>query len=423
MATKFQWACVLPTVAAMVALMPPVWGSEMVHFTPSEDIQEQVQEAFILAKPGTTFHFGVGTYKFTAGLSLDVDDTTIRGDGMDKTIFSFSGQDAGAEGLYVTSDNVAVEDLAIEDATGNCFKSTGTDTLTLRRIRAEWTGGPKETNGAYGLYPVSSKNVLIEDCVVIGASDAGIYVGQSESIIVRRNRVEFNVAGIEIENCHGADVYENVATHNTGGILVFDLPGLPVQHGKNVRIFNNKIVDNDTPNFAPAGNIVATVPTGTGVMIMANSSVEVFKNTISGHGTTNVLLLSYLATLKPITDANYYPYPEAIHIHDNAFGDCGAAPAGESGALIARIGGSPLPDVVWDGVVNREKYADGSLPADRAIVISKNTKEGGEVGFVNLNLMEVLGDPQNASVKRDLSAHDGELPSLKAITLKQGVEK
>jgi len=33
-----------------------------------------------------------------------------------------------------------------------------------------------------------------------------------------------NVAGIEIENCTDADVYENISTNNTGGVLVFDLP-------------------------------------------------------------------------------------------------------------------------------------------------------------------------------------------------------
>jgi parallel beta-helix repeat protein len=67
-------------------------------------------------------------------------------------------------------------------------------------VRVEWTNGPDENNGAYGLYPVQSSNVLIEESVVIGASDAGIYVGQSNNIIVRNSRVEFNVAGIEIEN-------------------------------------------------------------------------------------------------------------------------------------------------------------------------------------------------------------------------------
>jgi len=52
--------------------------------------------------------------------------------------------------------------------------------------------------------------------VAIAAADAGSYVGQSKNVIVRNNRAESNVAGIEIENTQGADVYDNVAVDNTG---------------------------------------------------------------------------------------------------------------------------------------------------------------------------------------------------------------
>ena len=80
-------------------------------------------------------------------------------------------------------------------------------------------------------------------------------------MVVRNNRAEFNVAGIEIENTIGADVYDNVATNNTGGILVFNMPDLP-QAGHNTRLFNNQIVENNTPNFGAQGSAVASVPAG-----------------------------------------------------------------------------------------------------------------------------------------------------------------
>ncbi len=105
-------------------------------------------------------------------------------------------------------------------------RSIGCDGITFRKRAHQLDRRTQDRNGAYGLYPVLCKNVLIEDCVATDASDAGIYVGQSENIIVRRNRAENNVAGIEIENSVNADVYENMATNNTGGILVFSLPDL-----------------------------------------------------------------------------------------------------------------------------------------------------------------------------------------------------
>lgn len=411
-------APVEPPPAAPAVQAEPLPAPTVVQLGPGPDAQTQVQEAFIVAAPNTTFEFAEGRYEFTMGLSLDVDHCTIRGAGMDKTVFDFSKQDAGSEGLLVTADHVTLENFAIENAKGNCFKSNAANQLFIRRVRTEWTGGPKETNGAYGLYPVNGRDILVEDCVVRGASDAGIYVGQSENIIVRRNTVEFNVAGIEIENCHYADVYDNVATKNTGGILVFDLPGLPKQRGRNVRVLKNKVFDNNTKNFAPQGNIVAKVPTGTGIMVMSNSNVHIFENEIRDHGTINVLICSYLASGNEITDPNYYPFPEGIYIHSNVFGPGGKSPDGEFGQLAATFLGPELPDIVWDGVVNAQKFENGEIPAELRLYVEKNTKDGGgDVTFANIDALQFAVDPANAVVKRDITLHAGQLPALPAIAI------
>lgn len=393
-------------------------SAETVTFEPGPEVQTQVQEAFILSPPGTVFLFKAGKYTFDQSLSLDVADCTIRGEGMDKSVLTFQSQDAGAEGLYVTSDNVTLEDLAIEDTKGNAFKSNGADNLIIRRIRAEWTGGPKETNGAYGLYPVSATNTLIEDCIVRGASDAGIYVGQTKNVIVRRNLVEFNVAGIEIENCHDADVFDNIATRNTGGILVFDMPGLPMKDGQRSRVFRNKIYDNDTVNFAPAGNIVGTVPTGTGVIVMANYNVEIFDNDIYNNQTANVILTSWLSGGQPITDPEYNPFSEGIYVHSNRFGKGGYAPLGVSGEHMAKHAGVPLPDIIWDGSYDPTKLVDGNIAEERRIVIKDNKKTGdGEVTFANLGGAEAFLTLNQAAIQRDIAAYDGKVKPLSPVKL------
>lgn len=411
-------ACRMFVGTLAMALLGSWAHAETITLSPGPDVQMEAQEALILAEPGSVIRFEAGTYEFTMQLSLDVDGVTLRGAGMDKTILSFKNQDSGSEGLYVTSDNVTLEDFAIEDAKGNCFKSNGANNLTVRNVRAEWTGGPKESNGAYGLYPVSSRNVLIEGCVAIGASDAGIYVGQTENVIVRNSRAEYNVAGIEIENCHSAEVHDCVATNNTGGILVFDLPGLPMQRGRDVRVFNNKTYNNDTPNFAPEGNIVGQVPQGTGIMIMSNSNVEVFNNEIRDHRTYNILICSYLSTGKKVTDPEYYPYPEAIHIHNNTFGKGGWEPRGDVTKLVKLVIGQTFPDIVWDGVMNPESMEDGRLKADKAIVVRDNTKMGeGEVTFVNLDSGSLVGGDGTIEVDRDIANYGGELPPVAPVKM------
>ena len=151
----------------------------------------------IQAQPGDVITFGPGTYDFTRTLSLDVAGVTIRGAGMERTVLRFANQTTGSggEGVLITKGGFTIEDLAIEDPRGDALKVSGADGVTIRRVRVEWTRGPSSENGAYGLYPVESRNVLIENCVAIGASDAGIYVGQCEHVIVRHNVASQNVAG------------------------------------------------------------------------------------------------------------------------------------------------------------------------------------------------------------------------------------
>ena len=331
----------------LVSLAAAPLSARTIAVAAGDNAQERLQAALIDAAPGDTVELGRGRFALTDGLSLDVADVTVQGAGQDATTLSFSGQRGEGEGLLVTSSGVLLRDFGVENAKGNGIKAKGSKGISFVRLRVEWTGAPKETNGAYGVYPVSSTDVLIDRVTVRGASDAGIYVGQSKNIVVRDSLAEFNVAGIEIENSYDADVFGNTATHNTGGILVFDLPGLPQMGGHSIRVFDNKVIDNDTPNFAAKGNIVAQVPTGTGIMVMANRDVHVTGNHIDGNGGNAVVLASYR---QAFSDKSYNPLPREISVKGNHFGRNGFAPSFPGGGKLAAAVGGTLPPVMWDGV-------------------------------------------------------------------------
>jgi len=369
---------------------------------PELSFEESLQKQFIEAKAGDVIDIPAGVHQITRSLSLNVSGVTIRGAGIDTSVLSFANQIQGAEGLLVSANDFVIEDLAIEDTVGDAIKINQSRNVVIRNVRTEWTGGPLSTNGAYGIYPVQSQNILIEGAVAIGASDAGIYVGQSEQIIVRNSRAEYNVAGIEIENSTFADVYDNVATNNTGGILVFDLPNIPVQGGRNTRIFNNQIISNNVDNFAPVGNIVAGVPAGTGLMVMANDSIEVFGNEFTNNQTASVLIVSYLLGGRTTDDLNYDPYPEAIFIHDNQYVGGGNAPDSEPLKMLQAATGQAIPDIVWDGMVLGEKTPQQILCIQETPIPT----------FVNLDASNGFAAPSF-----DGSVHSCSLPSLSAITL------
>lgn len=369
---------------------------------PELSFEEALQQQLIQAQPGDIIDIPAGVHEMTRSLSLNVPGVTIRGTGMDSSILSFKNQIQGAEGLLISADDFVIEDLAIEDTVGDALKINESSNVSIRRIRTEWTGGALTTNGAYGIYPVQCDNVLIDGAVAIGASDAGIYVGQSSRIIVRNSRAEYNVAGIEIENSTFADVHDNIVTNNTGGILIFDLPNLPVQGGRNTRVFDNQIFANNTDNFAPVGNIVATVPTGTGIMVLANDNIEIFGNDLIENNSANVLIVSYLITELPIDDPDYDPFPESINLHNNQFRGGGESPDSEPLALLQSATGQAIPDIVWDGLLAPGRQASDILCF----------ADDGDTTFVNLDAGNGFAAPSF-----DSSPHQCSLPRLSVISL------
>jgi parallel beta-helix repeat protein len=375
--------------------------------------QKKLQEQLLDAKPGSVVEIPAGTYHLTSGLTLRANGVTIRGAGMDQTILSFKGQVTGPEGMLVYASNFTIEGLTIEDTKGDGLKINDGDNITIRKIKVQWTGGSKVSNGAYGIYPVKTRNVLIEDCVAIAASDAGIYVGQSNGVVVRRSRAEQNVAGIEIENTINADVYDNVATNNTGGILVFNMPNLS-QPGHSTRVFKNKVDKNNLGNFAAKGTAVASVPAGSGVVINSNSKVEIFDNDVTDNQTANVIISSYHSTgyyTEKGVAAGYDPYPKAIYVYGNRFKGGGDSPDGfDLKALkIAMYGLSGhLPDVLWDGYVDTRLMVKGVLPADQRICIQDG-----------VDVLNADGPNKYKNPSKDAAPFRCELAKLPPVTIPQ----
>lgn len=374
--------------------------SSALHAQP--DLEKQIQTQLILAEDGATIELPAAKIALAGTLSLDAKKRiTIRGAGQDKTVLSFKNQKQGAEGLKITNaENIVLQDFTIEDSKGDLIKTQQVRGILFRNITARWTGKPSKNNGSYALYPVQCSQVTIENCTAIGASDAGIYVGQSDSVWVRNCTARHNVAGIEIENTTHAWVSDNTATENTGGILVFDLPDLPKSAGGQVQVFRNRIFKNNHRNFAPKGNIVGTVPPGTGVMILATRGVEVFENQILDNRTASCAIISYELLDIPIKDKRYNPYPAAIAVHDNKFSSGKRWPTLRSpfGKLFLLKFGRRTPHILWDGIQDPTQIGtDGTLKPAFKICVRDN--ENGT--FANLR-----AEHKFKKINRDLAPHN-----------------
>jgi parallel beta-helix repeat protein len=246
------------------------------------------------------------------------------------------GKNLLPDAIAALGNHFTVQNLEIRNYQGNGVVVHKARNVTFRNLRVHNTG-------LYGVYPIECDGVLVEKCVVSGVRDAGIYVGQSRNIIVRQNEAFQNVTGIEIENSVNALVEENYVHHNTGGILVFLLPFNPSKVQDLTIVRRNRVVHNNTPNFADPEAIVSNVLKGTGIMILAADRTEVYENEVVGNDTVGIAVVSLLNLFPRTTPFDVEPFPDGNRIYRNILRENGKNPD----PRLARFGVRPV-DLLWD---------------------------------------------------------------------------
>ena len=165
---------------------------------------------------------------------------------------------------------------------------------------------------------------------------------------------------------------------------------------------HNSITGNNFSNFAPKGNIVAKVPKGTGILILATNHVDVYQNDIINNTTMGIGIISYFMTENEIKDTLYNPYPTAISIHENIFERKHAKVPmeGRFGQLyrFKLKFGKDVPFIVYDGILNPSLVdSSGLYGSDNRICIRNNKDQS----FANID-----AEHDFKNVSRDASKYD-----------------
>lgn len=297
---------------------------------------ESIQAAVRRARAGDTIEVMPGVYHEM--ITIDLDNITLRGvaGAAQPARPVLDGRGQLSDAVIVTGNNFIIEGFEVRDYTANGIVVQNAHAPVFRDLTIDKTG-------LYGVYPVSCTNVWVERVTATRIADAAIYVGQSRDIVVKDCTAHGNVTGIEIENSVNALVENNHVYNNTGGILVFVLPNNPSKAGRNCKVINNRVIDNNHPNFGAPNSIVSKVPPGTGIMIMAADETEVTGNEIRGNDCYGVAIFSLELAFPPGTDFDVGPTPENNWVHDNVYSDNGRNPAG----TLARAGLKGA-DLLWD---------------------------------------------------------------------------
>lgn len=329
--------------------------------------------AMVQVLPGDVIEFGCGYFELTSSLLIShTEDVRVTGCGRDKTVLSFKNNNAPEGILVANAAGITIENLTVLDTGGNGIELRGVDHGTVQHVRALWSSGggraspdpitagnytsrltvacthpatqdpddpqnalgdihsPDYTvsklSGRYGIYPVSSSSILIDDAESIGASDAGIYVGQTNTAIIQNSRAAYNVFGFEIENVRDGEYNHNVAECNTGGFLIYDLDGLR-QYGDRSVMHDNTSRKNNTYNFT-AGGFVSNVPPGSGMVTLAYDRIDIYDNTFEDNNTAGIIHTSYEVFPEGAgrpTENRIDWYTEGLHVFHNTFRNNGNA--------------------------------------------------------------------------------------------------
>jgi hypothetical protein len=165
--------------------------------------------------------------------------------------------------------------------------------------------------------------------------------------------------------------------------------------GHNVLVARNAVIKNNTANFAPKGNIVAGVPAGTGVMVMANENVIVRDNALIDNKSSNVMIVAYT---QKFDDPKYNPLPRKVLVESNIHGRAGFAPNFPGGEMMAAAMGGSLPPIITDGLGTEINIVD-------------------KVGIVSLGLTDQMQDRATATPSLAKPDDAARIAALKPIVL------
>jgi parallel beta-helix repeat protein len=229
---------------------------------------------------------------------------------------------AGADPEAMKSTEPKIHGLVVSGFTIKDFANNGLFTENVDRFAIVDVRSVNNRN--YGIFPTLSSNGLVTHSYASGAHDSGIWVETSQNVRVTHSLVEGNVNGFEISNSTGITLAHNVARNNTVGLASLYLPDIfderPDATGYVVR--DNRFVDNNKPNTARPGSILAMVPSGIGILHVGADDSLFLRNHFEGNDFAGFAVTDYcLVTLGTPFACGVDPSIPPGFLADNAASD------------------------------------------------------------------------------------------------------
>ena len=244
-----------------------------------------IQQGVDRARRGDLVLIAPGTYH--EAVIVKHPGVVVRGQDRNATILD--GQDKLVDGIAVTADEVAIENLTVHRYTNNgVLISGGYEAAQQGHDEPKVVEGYRMSyvtaynNGLYGLYAFMARYGVIENSYVSGHPDSGIYIGQCNpcDAVVRQSTAEFNSIGYEGTNAGGnLFVINSLFRNNRVGITPNSQRYERLAPQRESTIAGNTVIDNVAAGAPEQGKGAF----GIGIAIGGGGKNLVTHNYVSGH--------------------------------------------------------------------------------------------------------------------------------------------
>jgi plastocyanin len=250
-----------------------------------------IQSGVDAADPGDLVLVEPGVYR--EAVSVTTPYITIRG--TDRNDVILDGEFTRENGIAVTADGVAIENMTARNYTINGFFWNGVTGYRGSYLTAidDWV---------YGIYAFDSVDGLLEHSYASGSWDAGFYIGQCRpcDAVVTDVLAEYNGLGYSGTNSSGNIwIVDSEWRNNVGGIVPNTLDSELLPPVSDVVVAGNYVHDNGEDELAP-NRTAEWSAFGNGILLAGARDSVVRNNLLVNNRTSGVLVVSMI-------DKNLWP--------------------------------------------------------------------------------------------------------------------